>query len=309
MGGKIKLIGNPQAKMYSKVRIGNSLYYFPSKTGTTLIEYKGSSIKIESINLFVEKQNNLFVGEQINNFEFIFNERNDIFGEFEIVKKQNGALKFFISSFLKLFLYNFYRWLLLEIPTWALLYVQNQPIGIKQNTIIKESLGLVCSKALEIQRLIFLPAIFLNAEKVVLRINMAFIFFLYKTVLDRIIEIATLFNNKTYNSLKKRYDNVKLSIDQIVLCVLFFSISTLTLITLVFYYLLYLVFYFIVLFLKAFEMAVCLFILVGSKNTGEFNKETARFQTVSSLRKMVLIAQYLYPKMSYREVLRGDLAV
>lgn len=286
---KIKFLGNEKFKKYSKFIKDDCIYYYPSKDGPIDVNYKGNTITIDSIDLRVvldDSNGVISISENVS-FEFNYTDKQDVFGEFREVE---GAT--FKKIFLKLIFFNLYSKIFLNIPKWGFSYVKSEPLGIKQNAIIKEFLGFVCRKVMNIQEILFIPLMVFNLEKYPLKVNTSFILLLFRTVLNRVIDIAELFNNKTYNSLKGRYDNVKLTIDQIIMSVLFFSISFLTLINLIFYYLLYSIFDLVIRLVEAFEVSFVL-LFVNTSTSFYFDKDKCSFHDVSFYDKLILIYEYL----------------
>ena len=104
----------------------------------------------------------------------------------------------------------------------------NQPMGIKQNTIIKTSLGnlfktIICmDNGMDFTGPLRVCAYIIS------------IVYSYNTMILR--DIFSLLQNKTYNPAKKRIDSISLGIDQIVLSVFLFSFSFIVYTNLVFYY-------------------------------------------------------------------------
>lgn len=289
----VKLIGNEKFKKYTKFVKEDCIYYYPSKAGSIDIDIKNNIINIDSINLRVElddSRNVIYTSENVS-FEFEDTDKMDALGEFRDVEEKNSFMKFFLLGIIKYIFFNLYFKIFIDVPLWGISYVQSEPLGIKQNAIIKEFLGLVCKKTIVIQEMLFIPLSVFNLEKMSLKICTSFIFLLCRTVLNRVIDIAELFNNKTYNSLKKRYDNVKLSIDQIIMSVLFFSISFLTLINLIFYYLLYSFFDLMIRLVECLEKSF-IFLFVDTSDVGYFDTDSCVYRDVSFSTKFGLIYQY-----------------
>lgn len=157
----------------------------------------------------------------------------------------------------------------------GLIYVGDVPLGIKQNTVIKESLNLIFNVLLDLQiffqKNFYLIFIILNQDIVFIKLSIMFAFSIYNLLINVIIDILELFRGKTFNKLKKRYDSVELTIDQIILSVLLFSISILVYINVIIYYIKYIIVYIVFVILLIAENLIFLSIykLLGKKNLKE----------------------------------------
>lgn len=115
-----------------------------------------------------------------------------------------------------------------ESPLRSMDYIMNQPMGIKQNTVIKTILGTLFKTILPVD-------MGLNFT-LPIRICTRIIFAAYSYNMMILMDIFNLLQNKTYNPIKKRTDTIHLSVDQIVLSVFLFSFGFIIYTNLVVYY-------------------------------------------------------------------------
>ncbi|KAI5181087.1 hypothetical protein PAEPH01_2784, partial [Pancytospora epiphaga] len=133
-----------------------------------------------------------------------------------------GAALFYVSR------PNIITTFFVQTPLRAMEHIMNQPMGIKQNTIIKTLLGTLFKKILAVEmELEFLVP-------VEMCISIIFAAYSYNMMILR--DIFHLLQNKTYNPIKKRIDTIYLDVDQIVLSVFLFSFSFIIYTNLVVYY-------------------------------------------------------------------------
>lgn len=169
-----------------------------------------------------------------------------------------------------------YKKLILKLFTrlifMGLIYVGDVPLGIKQNTVIKEGLNLLLNMLLDLQIFVqnnfYILLIILNLEYFFIKFSINFATAIYQLLVNIIVDILELFRGKTYNKLKKRYDTVELTIDQIIMSVLLFSISILVYINIIIYYINFIVIYFLFVVLQIAEnmLIKCIFRNSRGKN-------------------------------------------
>ncbi|EOB13671.1 hypothetical protein NBO_64g0052 [Nosema bombycis CQ1] len=313
---KIIIKGNLLNGSYSEFSSGSSLYFYPSQESLTKIKFyreiELKRIKILSqdyeleivkevkwkVNSSLDCEVHLIYSDSVFIFDKFLEVKNDHLNPFRSLKSNfSFSLKnILILIFLKWLFFNFYHFFLVDFPLLSLDFIKNQPIGIKQNTVINEFLSLICHTIIFIQEQLLKDCrfflIIIHKDKYLLLLSVFIISLLYKTVVDRIVDIAELFNNKTYNNLKERYDTIKLSLDQIIMCVLFFSISILILPSLFFYFLIHILFYASIRGLEALELGLLLLFL-DTKNCFYFDKTSCEFKEISFKMKCGFIGEFL----------------
>jgi hypothetical protein len=140
--------------------------------------------------------------------------------------ERRRPMRFVIPVLLYLFL-DVAEYLLVGIPEHVIRHITNQPIGVKQNTAIKTTLGALATVSCSLQRLTIrlgCPVVFVNNIYLLPTHGYLLLFSsLYSTLTAAFVEVIQLLNNSSYNPLKKRRDSIILSTDQIFMSVVMFS--------------------------------------------------------------------------------------
>lgn len=118
--------------------------------------------------------------------------------------------------------------LFVESPLRSMDYIMNQPMGIKQNTVIKTIFGTLFKTILSVDMGLYFTLPIRICSRII------FAAYSYNTMI--LMDIFNLLQNKTYNPIKKRTDTIHLSVDQIVLSVFLFSFGFIIYTNLVVYY-------------------------------------------------------------------------
>lgn len=117
--------------------------------------------------------------------------------------------------------------ILVEIPERVVRHITNQPMGVKQNTAIKTTLGSLLRVSCSSQRLAIrlgYPVVFVNNMYLLPTYGYLVLFsFLYSVLTTSFIEVVQLLNNSSYNPLKRRRDSIILGTDQIFMSAVMFS--------------------------------------------------------------------------------------
>jgi len=195
----------------------------------------------------------------------------------------------------------------INLPVYAIFYIKNQPMGLKQNTIIKKNLALVFESINQCQVMLFkyfyIISLVTNLDKVLMKIGINFIFKIYKFNLNTLIELLSLFSDKSYNVVKKRYDKITLNVDQIIIGVILFSILILTFINIMPYYIFYVLYYLIYLLLEISEQFIII-ILCRFNNFYFLDVEDKNYiKSVTYCTKINLLKK----KIKIYNILRGEL--
>lgn len=165
----------------------------------------------------------------------------------------------------------------------AIEYILDQPIGIKHNRMLRIVFGQSYKAMLD-------PAHCINILSS-LKICCRFVFVIYRQVLKTLIEIFDLLNNRTYNSVMKRYDTVCLSPDQIVLAVFLFAIMLIIFMNLIVLY--------------GFFTIIYLIILVLKLGTDIWEDFTAGYSFEYSMLKQ----HHVFKKQLLKNIITGDLEI
>lgn len=118
--------------------------------------------------------------------------------------------------------------LLVRFPLHSMNYIMNQPMGIKQNTVIKTFFGTLFKHIIRVDTGMDF------AQPLQICSSIIFSAYSYNTMI--LMDIFDLLRGKTYNPKKKRTDTIQLSVDQIVLSVFLFSFGFIIYTNLVVYY-------------------------------------------------------------------------
>jgi hypothetical protein len=164
-------------------------------------------------------------------------------GHEEVIYLEKPNLMCFVSPLLLYYFRETIHSLIVDFPDQVISYIVNQPMKIKQTTVIKQSLGgvarLVCiwqKAVLDTQHpLIFVNKVFLFPVYCWLHAFTA----MYFPLLVAFKEALHLLKNSSYNPLKKRNDCANLTTDQIFLTVLLFSFFLFLIINMVCFYALF----------------------------------------------------------------------
>lgn len=231
-----------------------------------------------SINSLISRTKNSSTIERLilKSIKYLFNLNQNIIKNFQCIFGCKLNLISFFANVIIYLIKFFYKKLALSIFTKlifiGLIYIGDVPLGIKQNTVIKEGLNLIFNLLLDLQvyflNNFYLIFILTNQDVFFIKISVIFASSIYKLLLNIIIDVVELFRGKTYNKLKKRYDSVELTIDQIIMSVLLFSISILVYINIIIYYINYIVVYIVFVFLQILEnyFVLIVFRLINNKN-------------------------------------------
>jgi hypothetical protein len=133
--------------------------------------------------------------------------------------------------------------LVVNMPGQVTEYIVSQPMKIKQNTAIKQILGVAAKMACAWQRRVLdsqVPLIFVNRVFLLPMYCWLCAFTAaYSSLLVAFKETLHLLKNSSYNPLKKRNDCANLATDQIFLTVLLFSLFLFLIINMVCFYVLF----------------------------------------------------------------------
>ncbi|WUR02408.1 uncharacterized protein VNE69_01345 [Vairimorpha necatrix] len=281
MINKIIIITGP-SKSYKEIEYKDTLIFYDCQIGKFNINIqntKSVSISSKDILLRFTKKSGDFLykikeDSSLYNFnnkleiQFIYENKSCINDIFKVPLYKNHLSGFLFSRLfsvlLKIYFKNFLDFLLINFPDYAIAYIRDKPFGLKQNTVIKENLAYIFINFNLYQNMIyesfFIFASLLDLDMIFIKLSFLFIFKVYKFIIRTLSELLDLLNHKTYNKLKRRYDTIVLSADQIILAVLFFSIFVLIFINILPYYLFYVLVWFIYQGIVSLEKVVVLLI-------------------------------------------------
>ncbi|KAK6090791.1 hypothetical protein P3W45_000036 [Vairimorpha bombi] len=257
----------------------------------------------ESIDFKIFSENKICINDFLEKHKMInFHKKSKSVANFILVKLFIVGLKFLLKDILSTFF--------VDIPSMAIQYIKDQPMGIKQNTVIKENLGVVFHMMVYGQTIIYkylyLLSLVTDFDKFFVQISIKFIFKIHAYILSTLLEILGLFRNRTYNKIKKRFDTVKLSIDQIIMSVLLFSVFLLTYVNIICYYIFYLILYMVYLSFDILED----FIFMMLYDFGRFyyyDIEDSQIKEINLRVKLIIIKRYIRDmnrrKKSYSRIL------
>lgn len=129
---------------------------------------------------------------------------------------------------LGILIYTKHRECLINYLNSIIEYIALEPVGIKQNKALSKLLSDVYKIMLDPDRCVDLVTSIKVANKIVTS--------LYNLVLKHLRELFDLLRNRTYNPLMKRYDNIYLKIDQIVVAMILFAVLMVIFMNLVAFY-------------------------------------------------------------------------
>lgn len=314
--------------LYDKKVNKNTVFYFCCNQGKIRINFTKQVKNILSINIYDNNVKYTLTNKNKDTFEMqffkltkliiqnaqveIINEKrtciNNLFKcRFYFFKSYELFFSYFFSVLLRFLMKNYMYVIFINLPVYAIFYIKNQPMGLKQNTIIKKNLALVFESINQCQVMLFkyfyIISLVTNLDKVLMKIGINFIFKIYKFNLNTLIELLSLFSDKSYNVVKKRYDKITLNVDQIIIGVILFSILILTFINIMPYYIFYVLYYLIYLLLEISEQFIII-ILCRFNNFYFLDVEDKNYiKSVTYCTKINLLKK----KIKIYNILRGEL--
>lgn len=123
--------------------------------------------------------------------------------------------------------------LLVDFPVASMAYIMKQPLGLKQNTVIKLILGHYFTLVLQAET----PLSALESIRICIRS----IAWLYTHNTRILMDIAMLIQGRTYNPWKNRVDHIHMETDCTVMSVIMFAVAFIACTNLIVYYVYFLV--------------------------------------------------------------------